>query len=46
MSPRPQARPDWRTLSRAEKQRRLERLRRAQQDQLARDARVLRLVRA
>ena len=36
-------RPVWRTLTPAEKQLRLERLRRAQHQQLVRDARVLTL---
>lgn len=36
----------WRTLSADEKQRRLARLRLSQQQQVARDARVLQLVRA
>ena len=39
------ARRAWRTLTAAEKQLRLERLRRHQQQQLARDARALRLTR-
>jgi hypothetical protein len=37
---------DWRTLTRAEKQHRLARLRQVQHQQVARDARVLLLVRA
>ncbi|MDF1605661.1 hypothetical protein [Nocardioides sp. YIM 152315] len=46
MQRHPEARRAWRSLSPAEKQQRLARLRRAQQLQLARDARVLRVVSA
>ena len=40
-----EARRPWRTLTPAEKQLRLERLRRTQQQQLARDVRALQLTR-
>jgi hypothetical protein len=46
MQRHPEARRSWRSLSPAEKQVRLARLRRAQQLQLNRDAQILRVVRA
>jgi hypothetical protein len=46
MQRHPEARRPWRSLSPAEKQARLARLRRAQQLQLDRDGQILRVVRA